>query len=107
MAEYIEREAALASIRERCAPCGEGIEALKASPATSKGLILADPLELDHPYPRVGRPAVERQVGGLEGGVPKLGKSHALHIFPTRAHCRVAFPVVDAFFQYTVPINVL
>lgn len=32
MAEYIEREAALASIRERCAPCGEGIEVLKASP---------------------------------------------------------------------------
>lgn len=33
MAEYIEREAALASIRERCAPCGEGIEALKSVPA--------------------------------------------------------------------------
>ncbi len=33
MAEYIEREAALASIRERCAPCEEGIEVLKASPA--------------------------------------------------------------------------
>lgn len=33
MAEYIERKVALAAIRERCAPCGEGIEALKASPA--------------------------------------------------------------------------
>lgn len=32
MAEYIERKVALAAIRERCAPCGEGIEALKASP---------------------------------------------------------------------------
>lgn len=30
MADYIEREAALAAIRERCAPCGEGIEALKS-----------------------------------------------------------------------------
>lgn len=33
MADYIEREAALAAIRERCAPCGEGIEALKSVPA--------------------------------------------------------------------------
>ena len=33
MAEYIERKVALAAIRERCAPCGEGLEALKASPA--------------------------------------------------------------------------
>lgn len=33
MAEYIEREAALAAIRKRCAPCGEGIEALKSVPA--------------------------------------------------------------------------
>ena len=33
MAEYIERKVALAAIRERCAPCGEGIEALKSVPA--------------------------------------------------------------------------
>lgn len=33
MAEYIERASALASIRKRCAPCGEGIEALKSVPA--------------------------------------------------------------------------
>lgn len=33
MAEYIEREAALAAIRKRCAPCGEGIEVLKSVPA--------------------------------------------------------------------------
>lgn len=33
MAEYIERQVALAAIRERCAPCGEGIEALKSVPA--------------------------------------------------------------------------
>ena len=30
MADYIERASALAAIRERCAPCGEGIEALKS-----------------------------------------------------------------------------
>lgn len=34
MAEYIERKVALAAIRERCAPCGEGIEALKSVPAS-------------------------------------------------------------------------
>lgn len=34
MADYIEIEAALAAIRERCAPCGEGIEALKSVPAS-------------------------------------------------------------------------
>lgn len=33
MAEYIERQVALAAIRKRCAPCGEGIEALKSVPA--------------------------------------------------------------------------
>lgn len=33
MADYIERDAALTAIRERCAPCGEGVEALKSVPA--------------------------------------------------------------------------
>lgn len=32
MADYIEREAVLTAIRERCAPCGEGIEAIKSIP---------------------------------------------------------------------------
>ena len=33
MAEYIPRSEAIAELRHRCYPCGEGIEAINGSPA--------------------------------------------------------------------------
>ena len=37
--------------------------------------LFADPLKLDDPHPRIGVPAVEGQIGGLDGAIPHTGKS--------------------------------
>lgn len=53
MAEYIERKVALAAIRERCAPCGEGIEALKSVPAADVAPVrYGEWIEDDYAYNR-------------------------------------------------------